>query len=125
MPPEKIKYQEEEVKVETQKTEIPKPEIKEIKPETEIKKEEPKAKRLDKTVDLKNKKISKKVLALVPEYIARLYKAVPIEIKGGTLIIAMKNPNDLQAAEFIKKKIGRDIEVIGATEEDIKSVLAR
>ncbi|MCX6811637.1 MAG: HU family DNA-binding protein [Candidatus Berkelbacteria bacterium] len=76
-------------------------------------------------IDLKNKKIDKKVFALVPEYIARLYKAVPIEMKGGKLVIAMSNPGDLQAAEFIKKKINRDIEVVGASEDEIKSVLDR
>jgi len=119
VPVERVKLQNEKVEVEVKPEPKPEPKIKEKK------KEEVKAKHLASAVDLKNKKISKKVLALVPEYIARLYKAVPIEIKGGNLIIAMKNPNDLQAAEFIKKKIGRDIEVIEATEEDIKSVLDR
>jgi len=78
-----------------------------------------------KTLDLKTKKISKKILALLPEYIARLYKAVPIGRKGDTLIIAMQNPSDIQAVEFIKKKVGMDVEVVGASEEDIKTVLER
>lgn len=40
-------------------------------------------------------------------------------------MIAMSSPDDIQAAEFIKKKINREIEVVGASEEDIKSVLDR
>lgn len=110
----------------------PKPEVKTeaaasvakpgVKTMTKIKEKD---KHPTKTLNLGNKKISKKVLAMVPEYIARLYKAVPIEMKGANLIIAMSNPDDLQAIEFIKKKIGRDIEVVAASDDDIKSVIDR
>ena len=130
-PPPKLEaYQQ----TQPQKVEISKPQLKtnmvyyqkrseeKKKREKEIKK--PTKEKTEK-IDLKNKKIDKKILALVPEYIARLYKAVPIEMKGGKLVIAMSNPEDLQAAEFIKKKINRDIEVVGAQEDEIKSVLDR
>lgn len=93
---------------------------KEEKEEKEVKK-----KKKIKTVDIKDKKIPKKVLALLPEYMARLYKTVPIEEKDGKLILAMQNPNDLQTIEFIKKKTDREVEVVGATEEDINTVLDR
>src|SRR3990172_6905969 len=74
-------------------------------------------------VDLRSHKIPKETLAKIPEYIARLYQAIPVEEKNGKLIVAMVDPEDYQAIEFIKKKTGAEIKPALATQEDIGHVL--
>jgi len=74
-------------------------------------------------LDLKQKKIPKEILVKIPEYIAKLYQAVPVEEKDGKLIVAMVDPEDYQAIEFIKKKTGLEIKTYLATQEDIGHVL--
>ncbi len=75
-------------------------------------------------VDLSKSKIAKEVLALIPEHIARLYQAVPVEKKElNTLIVAMVDPGDHQAIEFLKKRTGLNIEPRLATQNDIATVL--
>lgn len=76
-------------------------------------------------IDLSKKTISKKLLAKIPEYIARLYQAVPCDIDevNKKLIVAMVDPEDYQAIEFIKKKTGYQIEPRLATAADIGRVL--
>src|SRR3990172_1356724 len=74
-------------------------------------------------VDLRSHKIPKEILAKIPEYIARLYQAIPVEEKNGKLIVAMVDPEDYQAIEFIKKKTGAEIKPALATQEDIGHVL--
>jgi type IV pilus assembly protein PilB len=75
-------------------------------------------------VDLSKAKVSKEVLALIPEHIARLYQAVPVEKKGAnTLVVAMIDPGDHLAIEFLKKRTGMTIEPRIATQNDIATVL--
>ncbi len=74
-------------------------------------------------VDLKQKKIPKEILAKIPEYIARLYQAIPVEEKKGKLVVAMVDPEDYQAIEFIKKKAGKEIKPVLATQDDIAHIL--
>lgn len=75
-------------------------------------------------VDLSKAKVEKDVLALIPEHIARLYQAVPVERKPpNTLVVAMIDPGDHQAIEFLKKRTGMIIEPRLATQDDIATVL--
>lgn len=75
-------------------------------------------------VDLSKSKVAKEVLALIPEHIARLYQAVPVEKKDeNTLVVAMVDPGDHQAIEFLKKRTGLSIETRLATQDDIATVL--
>ncbi|MFA5737082.1 MAG: GspE/PulE family protein [Candidatus Paceibacterota bacterium] len=54
-------------------------------------------------VDLRRNKISKEVLAIIPEPIARKHNIVAYEKAGDSLKVAMLDPLDLEAIEFIKK----------------------
>lgn len=76
-------------------------------------------------IDLSKKTIDKKTLSIIPEYIARLYQAVPVETDpvNKKLIVAMVDPEDYQAREFIKKKTGFQIEPRLATSADIGRIL--
>jgi type IV pilus assembly protein PilB len=76
-------------------------------------------------INLAQKAISKKILSKIPEYIARLYQAVPVDIdeQSKKLIVAMVDPEDYQAIEFIKKKTGYQIEPRLSTHADISRIL--
>lgn len=75
-------------------------------------------------VDLSKVRVPKEVLALIPEHIARLYQAVPVEVKSpSTLVVAMIDPGDHLAIEFLKKRTGMSIEPRLATQDDITAVL--
>jgi len=64
---------------------------------------------------------SPEALNLVPEQVARHYKLIPFAFDkaAGALSIAMANPLDLTAVEFIKKKSGARLVTYIATEADI------
>jgi len=74
-------------------------------------------------IELKNRKIPKEVLAKIPEQIARTYQIVPVEQKGNRLLVAMINPEDLEAIEFVKKKTGLTVDVGITTSSGLSSVL--
>ena len=74
-------------------------------------------------IDLKKRKIPKELLAKIPEHIARAYQIVPVEEKDGKLLVAMVNPEDLEAIEFVKKKTGLEIMAGITTSSEISSVL--
>jgi type IV pilus assembly protein PilB len=55
-------------------------------------------------VDLEKETIAPDVLKIIPEPIARHYNIVAFRRKGRNLEVAMVDPEDLKAIEFIKKK---------------------
>lgn len=73
--------------------------------------------------DLSNKTIPKKILALIPEHVARNYQAVPIGLNNNKIIVAMIDPEDREAIEFIKKKTGYELDLRICTQADIAHVL--
>lgn len=74
-------------------------------------------------IELKNRKIPKEILTKIPEHIARAYQIVPVEEREGKLVVAMINPEDLEAIEFVKKKTGMNLEIGITTSSDLNSVL--
>ncbi len=55
---------------------------------------------------LKGQKIDMEILSLIPEPIARSHNIVPIRKVGNALEVAMLDTDDLEAIEFVKKKVG-------------------
>jgi len=55
-------------------------------------------------VSLEEEKIDSKILGLIPEPIARNHNVVAYRLDGDTLEVAMLDPEDLEAIDFIKKK---------------------
>lgn len=83
---------------------------------------------IDKTInisyiDLSKTSVNKKILALLPEHIARHYQVAPIEEKNGKLVIAMIDPEDREAIEFVKKKTGKDLDIRICTQADLSHIL--
>ncbi len=74
-------------------------------------------------VDLEKEKISKEVLQLVPEPIARKNNIVAFQKSGRELRVAMLNPDDIQTIDFIKKKTGFKISACFTSKNSIEAVL--
>ena len=63
-------------------------------------------------VELNAREINKDILTLLPERIARQYHAVVFgEDEGGTKLVAMEDPDDIQALNFLQKQLGNNIRV--------------
>lgn len=63
-------------------------------------------------------------LIKIPERIARQYNAVLFKIdENGTMHLAMDDPDDVQAVDFIEKQIGENVKLYIATHENILSCL--
>lgn len=63
-------------------------------------------------IELNPKEVKKEVLKLLPERIARQYHAVVFDTdENGTKLIAMEDPDDIQALNFLQKQLGHDIRV--------------
>lgn len=74
-------------------------------------------------VDLKDLKIPRETLIKIPERIARKYQAVLFGADGKILQLAMADPEDFQAVDFIEKQIGGNMQIYAATAADIAGVL--
>jgi type IV pilus assembly protein PilB len=75
-------------------------------------------------IDLNPKEIKREVLTLIPERIARQYKAVIFGVKeDGSKLIAMENPDDIQALSFLQKQLGTDIKVHITCPSEIEGAL--
>ncbi len=74
-------------------------------------------------VNLRDQKIDFSVLSAIPEPIARKHNIVAYKKNDKELEVAMLDPNDLRAIEFIKKRIGIKILPRLTDKESIRSVL--
>ncbi len=74
-------------------------------------------------VELKDIKIPRDILIKIPERIARKYQAVLFGKQGTTLQLAMADPEDFQAADFIAKQIGQDIKIFLASQNDVLAAI--
>lgn len=67
-------------------------------------------------IDVNPKDIPSDVLSLIPERIARQYMAIVFKRdKDGTAHLAMDDPDDVQAINFLQKEIGDDTRIYIAT----------
>lgn len=63
-------------------------------------------------IELNAKEIKPDVLKLLPERIARQYKAVVFDAEAkGPKLVAMEDPDDIQALNFLQKQLGTNIKV--------------
>lgn len=76
-------------------------------------------------VDLKTEKIDKDILSLIPEPIARKHNIVAFNKTDSSLEVAMLDPEDLEAIEFIKKSVGLKILPRLTDTESIKNLLVQ
>jgi type IV pilus assembly protein PilB len=76
-------------------------------------------------VRLTDTSLNQDVLKLLPRDIAERYMAVPLGNIEGRLAVAMLDANNVQAVDFLAKKIDRPLKVYMASEEGIRHILAQ
>lgn len=70
------------------------------------------------------KEIKREVLKLIPERIAKQYGVVLFGIdEDGSKLLAMEDPDDIQAINFLQKQLGDNLTVYVATSSDIRAAL--
>jgi type IV pilus assembly protein PilB len=75
-------------------------------------------------IELSPQTVPPQVLKLIPERVARQYMAVLFKVdEDGVHHLAMEDPDDVQAVNFIQKEIGTNSKIYIATKENIISVL--
>jgi type IV pilus assembly protein PilB len=71
-------------------------------------------------VDLNEREIAPEVVKLVPGGLARLHRALPVELLDNTLRVALADPLEPRTAEDLRFALGRDIEIVVAPVEQIE-----
>jgi type IV pilus assembly protein PilB len=72
-----------------------------------------------------DRKIPLEVLQLVSNTMVQLYRIVPVELKGDTLVIATSEPQKLHIADELRVLLGMNIRTVVATEADIAKVIKK
>ncbi|MGI9114139.1 MAG: GspE/PulE family protein [Chthoniobacterales bacterium] len=71
-------------------------------------------------IDLNDREILPEIVKLVPGGLARLHRALPVDMMGSTLRVALADPLEPRTAEDLRFALGRDIEVVVAPIEQIE-----
>jgi len=71
-------------------------------------------------IDLNDREIGPEVVKILPAGLARLHRALPVELVDGTLRVALADPLEPSTAEDLRFALGRDIEVVVAPVEQIE-----
>lgn len=69
--------------------------------------------------------ISPDILKLIPRDIAERYVTVPLGVTDGRLAVAMLDGNNIQAVDFLSRKLDRPLTIYMASEEGIRQVLSQ
>lgn len=76
-------------------------------------------------VNLENQYVSREILNIIPEPIAREHNIVPFEKDGRKIKVAMLDPEDLQTIDFIRKKTQSKILPCLTSEKSIHHILTQ
>jgi type IV pilus assembly protein PilB len=74
-------------------------------------------------IDLTERDIAPEILRLIPSGLARLHGALPVEMSGTTLRVALVDPFDLTAAEDLRFALGKDIYVVVSPSDQIEDLI--
>jgi len=74
-------------------------------------------------VNLTAARVDPKVLALLPQDIAKRYMAVPLGEMQHRLVVAMLDADNVQAVDFLSNRVARPLKVYVASEAGIRQVL--
>jgi type IV pilus assembly protein PilB len=74
-------------------------------------------------IDLTERDIAPEILRLIPSGLARLHGALPVELSGTTLRVALIDPFDLQVAEDLRFALGKDIQVVVSPSDQIEDLI--
>lgn len=76
-------------------------------------------------VNLAETNIPPKVLEMVPETMASVYKIVPISQKDGVLTVAMANPGNVAALDDLRNFLGVDVRGAVSSLQDVEAAITR
>jgi type IV pilus assembly protein PilB len=76
-------------------------------------------------VDLADHPIDPTATALLPEALARRYRALPIGDRDGKLLVAMSDPANVYALDDIRTITGRDVQPVVATANDVERAIQK
>jgi type IV pilus assembly protein PilB len=76
-------------------------------------------------VKLSNKVIPSDVLDLIPEEAANTFSVIPFAREGDELHLAMQDPGDLEAREFVKRKTGLKVKSFYAGSMEIQTAIGQ
>ena len=74
-------------------------------------------------IDLTTREIASEILRFIPSGLARLHGALPIEMTGNALRVALVNPLDHQAAEDLRFALDKDIQVVVSPPDQIEDLI--
>src|SRR5881409_3157181 len=74
-------------------------------------------------IGLTEREIAPEILRLIPSGLARLHGALPIELTGSSLRIALTDPFDLHTADDLRFALGKDIQVVVAPPDQIEELI--
>ena len=77
------------------------------------------------TMDLSDYEIPSEVLQLMPADVARRYKAVPVMQRGGTIMVALADPTDLEALDSLRYVLKQDVEGVIVPRDQVQSTIDR
>jgi type IV pilus assembly protein PilB len=76
-------------------------------------------------VDLDEFPIDATATALLPEALARRYRALPIGERDGKLLVAMSDPANVYALDDIRTITGRDVQPVVSTANDVERAIQK
>ena len=76
-------------------------------------------------VNLKETTITPKVLELVPETMASIYKIMPVSLKNNILTVAMADPQNIAALDDLRNFLGYDVRGAVSNPADIQAAIER
>src|SRR5262245_59017286 len=76
-------------------------------------------------VNLDETSIPPKVLELVPETMASIYKIMPISLKDDVLTVAMADPQNVAALDDLRNFLGYDVRGAVSTRQAVEAAIAR
>jgi type IV pilus assembly protein PilB len=76
-------------------------------------------------VDLSDFQIDPVATSLLPETLARRYRALPIGERDGKLLVAMSDPANVYALDDIRAITSRDVQPVVATASDVEQAISK
>lgn len=74
-------------------------------------------------INLDSHNMSLDAIKHIPERIARQYNAIAFEVTDGVYKLAMEDPDDVQAVDFLKKQLGSNVKIYITTRDNILRAL--
>jgi type IV pilus assembly protein PilB len=74
-------------------------------------------------IELTEREIAPEILRFIPGGLARLHGALPLEMSGATLRVALVDPFDLHTADDLRFALGTDLQVVVSPPEQIEELI--